>query len=106
MHFYNVSIIDSFQCTMFESSNKKMVFVCCSSSDFISICICTVSNYLFFFSSSFLVKVRFVVIFCFFYYWLNVELEISQKFLLTIKLHRWQQHRMYKGSSGMGVASI
>ena len=35
MHFYNVSIIDSFQCTMFESS-KKMVFVCCSSSDFIS----------------------------------------------------------------------
>jgi len=56
MHFYNVSIIDSFQCTMFESS-KKMVFVCCSSSDFIS---SASAQYPTIFSFSFLVKVRVV----------------------------------------------
>ena len=80
MHFYNVSIIDSFQCTMFESSNKKMVFVCCSSSDFISICICTVSNYLFFFIS------RESKVCCIFLFFLLVERRVGKftKVLLTI----------------------
>ena len=62
MHFYNVSIIDSFQCTMLESS-KKMVFVCCSSSDFIS---SASAQYPTIFSFSFLVKVRVVVLSVFF----------------------------------------
>jgi hypothetical protein len=82
MHFYNVSIIDSFQCTMFESSNKKMVFVCCSSSErfYINLHLHSIQlSFLF----SFLVKVRFVVFFLFF---LLVERRVGKftKVLLTI----------------------
>ena len=91
-------------------SNKKMVFVCCSSSSsdfYINLHLHSIQlSFLFFFS--FLVKVRFVlVIFCFFL--LLVERRVGKfhkSFVVDHKLHRWQQHRMYKGSSGMGVASI
>ena len=53
-------------------------------------------------------KVRFVLVFfCFFL--LLVERRVGKfhkSFLVDHKLHRWQQHRMYKGSSGHGRGGI
>jgi len=104
MHFYNVSIIDSFQCTMFESFEQKNGF-----------CIVVVVVAIFLYQSA---SAQYPTIFSFFFFsrlyyflfFLLVEHRVgkfTKVFLLTIKLHRWQQHRMYKGSSsGMGVASI
>ena len=111
MHFYNVSIIDSFQCTMFESFEQKNGFCMLQQQQQRFLYQSASAQYptIFSFFSSFLVKVRFVLlIFCLFFL-LLVERRVGKftKVLLTIKLHRWQQHRMYKGSSsGMGVASI
>ena len=81
MHFYNVSIIDSFQCTMFESFEQKNGF-----------CIVVVVVAIFLYQSasaqyptifSFFLLFSFVL-FSVFFYWQNIELESSQKFLLTI----------------------
>ena len=82
MHFYNVSIIDSFQCTMFESFEQKNGFcivVVVVAIFYINLHLHSIQ--LSFLFSSFLV----CIIFCFFLFWQNIELESFTKvFQLTI----------------------